>query len=75
MLDPSSVLSWLKVLGLLIPLAGASGLGAVKLLGVETEEAHDADIDRIEAVLSNQTIMLQCLLWEVPAIKCLNSQE
>jgi len=70
MLDPSSLLSWLKVLALIIPLASASGFGAVKLLGVETREAHDADINRIEQVLDQQTLLLQCLLWDVPAVKC-----
>ena len=47
---------------------------AMKLLGVETQEAHDADIDRIEQVLDQQTILLQCLLWEVPAERCDGAQ-
>ena len=70
----NSFMWWLKVTSLIVPLAGASGFGAVKLLGVETQEAHNADIDRLEQVLDQQTILLQCLLWEVPAEKCDGAQ-
>ncbi len=74
-MELKSLTAWLRLLSLLIPLAGIAGFGTVKLLGVETQKDHDADIDSIEAVLSDQTKMLQCLLWEVPAIKCLASYE
>ena len=70
-----SILAWARIASLLIPLGAASAFGAVKLLGVETQADHDADIDGIEAELEEQTIMLQCLLWEVPAQICLISQE
>ena len=70
----SKAVNVLKIVGLIITIGGATAVGAVKLLGVETVEDHEADITRIESTLDTQTLMLQCLLWNVPGEICLDSK-
>lgn len=69
-MNPASIAMWLKIAALAVPLTVSTAYASVRLLGLETEEHHDADITRIESAVERNQMLLQCLLWEVPAERC-----
>jgi hypothetical protein len=71
------VAAWIQVIALTLGIAGSTAVGTVKILGLETIEAHNADMqllrDELRMLQRQNAIIaqsLQCLLWEVPADRC-----